>query len=142
LAANRRAAGLHIFHQLTDALLHKWSRLSYMDTVSWLRASLKSEDSKVQTHYLDSLQGCGQGLELVLGDRFFKIMASIVSQLREDSNTDAEIEFFINSLRWRYRGRDHISVSKLKLFETLHKGGKLYIYWGKAIKSDFDEKTD
>ena len=141
IAAHKRAAGLQIFTQVCELLTNSWFRPAFMDTIAWFGASLRGI-GKEQAHYLDSLKGCGRKLEEALGERFFMVLKFVVHQLQVDKNTDVETEFFINSLRWRFSGRDHQSVSELKLFKTLHKEGKLYTHWGKAIKSDFDKSPD
>lgn len=65
-----------------------------------------------------------------------------MKQLADPNNNEAEVELFINALRWRFSGRDHQALSSLQLFETLHKSQKLKAHWGKPVQTDFDiDKT-
>jgi len=47
----------------------------------------------------------------------------------------------MGALKWRYLSRDHESLYKLNIFETLHRGSdKLRRLWGKPVQLELPYK--
>jgi tRNA A37 threonylcarbamoyladenosine biosynthesis protein TsaE len=95
---------------------------------------------KAVAHYLDDLKGCGHHLEEHARENFFSILKGMVSKLRE-SKDEEEIKVILNSLKWKYLARDHLSLYHLDLFKVLHQGDgkndhKLKRSWGRPLKQE------
>jgi hemerythrin-like domain-containing protein len=92
------------------------------------------------SHYLDDLKGCGLHLEEQARESFFSILKGLVKQLRDSSN-DGEIKAILNSLKWKYLARDHVSLRNLEIFKILHEGNgkkdnRIKKSWGRHLKQE------
>jgi hypothetical protein len=106
--------------------------------MSWFCGSLRGNKNPHVAHYLDDLKGCGHHLEELARENFFSILKGMVSKLR-DSKDEDEIKIILNSLKWKYLARDHLSLYHLDLFKVLHQGDgksdhKLKRSWGRPLK--------
>jgi len=146
--ASKRIAGLRILGELMNMELPVKQRY---DLMSWFCVSLRGNKSPSVAHYLDDLKGCGHHLEDLARENFFKIYRGMVRQLKE-AKEEEEIKVILNSLKWKFLARDHISLRQLDIFKVLHEGnGKadnlIKKSWGRPLKqevvsSEKDKKTD
>ena len=129
MAAHSRIAGLSIFHELLKLdLCTAWK----LDTLNWFTSGLRGNKQNL-SHYLDSIRGCGLKLEVRAQHLFFAVLATFVKELHKCEDT-RECRILMGALKWRYLSRDHESLYKLNIFETLHRGSdKLRRLWGKPV---------
>ena len=89
------------------------------DLMSWFCGSLRGNKNPHVAHYLDDLKGCGHHLEELAKLNFFSILKGMVTKLRESKDED-EMKIILNSLKWKFMARDHLSLNNLDLFKVLH----------------------
>ena len=145
LNASKRIAGLKLLGDIMGLDLPQKHRF---DMMNWFSSSLRGNKNQL-SHYLDDLKGCGNHLELQARENFFTILKALIKQVKE-SKEDVEIKAILNSLKWKYLARDHVSLKNLDIFKTLHEGdgkkdSKLKKAWGRPLKqeviaSDADKK--
>jgi hypothetical protein len=75
------------------------------DIIYWFCSSLR-KGKNILSHYLDDISGCGNYLEEGSVKRFFDIIKSLVSSLKE-STEKKEIIIYLSALKWKYSARDH-----------------------------------
>jgi hypothetical protein len=107
-----------------------------VDVIQWFASSLRG-NKNLLTHYLDDLKGCGENLEDIARENFFKIIKSLVKHLR-NSDDEKEIKILISALKWKYTARDHGQLRGLDLFRILYEGNgdknnKLRKIWGRFL---------
>ena len=67
-------------------------------------------------------------------------MGCFVKELDKCDDT-RECKILMGALKWRYLSRDHESLYKLNIFETLHRGSdKLRRLWGKPVQLELPYK--
>ena len=133
--ANRRLVGMKLFsHIFALELQKRW----FHDTANWFCASLRN-NKNILAHYLDDLVGAGVHIEGQMRSHFFKILKAFVKVLKT-SNSVEDIKLIMDSLRWKFSGRDHAEIADLNIFEALHESPKLKHLWGKPLQLDFGEK--
>jgi hypothetical protein len=116
LNGSKRVAGLKLLGQLLNFELPQTHRY---DLMSWFCGSLRGNKNPHVAHYLDDIKGCGHHLEDLAKENFFSILKGMVAKLRE-STDEAEIKVILNSLKWKFLARDHLSLYKLDLLKVLH----------------------
>ena len=86
----------------------------------WFSCSLRANKNEI-THYLDGLKGCGAFLENQIRINFFGIIKGLLGQLQANPD-ETDVKVILNTLRWRYLGKDHAALKHLELFRTLYEG--------------------
>ena len=107
------------------------------DSINWFCASLRN-NSNVLAHYLDGLVGAGVNIEGQIRSHFFKVLKVLVEVLRT-SEALRDIKLVMESLRWKFSGRDHAEIASLNIFEALKESPKLKNLWGKPIQLDVSD---
>jgi hypothetical protein len=106
------------------------------DLVNWFCAALRSNENKL-AHYLDDMTGQGLVIEYSIRTYFFEIINSLLKKLKKTKD-ETQIKFLLNSLFWRFSGRDHKDLAKLNLFAVLQNGSgddsnEIKASWGKNL---------
>ena len=78
------------------------------DLSNWFTAALRDRSNKL-SHYLDNIKSCGNHLEGVIRDNFFKILKSILDKIKRSRDKPTIIRL-LDSLQWKFMGRDHESI--------------------------------
>lgn len=78
LKASRRAAGFLILSQVISLNLDPEVTL---DLSNWFTAALRDRGNNL-SHYLDNIMSCGNHLEGILRENFFKILQAILEQIK------------------------------------------------------------
>lgn len=112
--------------------------------MSWFTNSLRKNKNEV-THYLDGVKGCGSFLEEQIRVFFFGIIKGLLNQLQGSTDV-TDVKMILNSLRWKFFGKDHGPLKHMELFRVLYDGklgekqddtdgGSLISSsWGKALQ--------
>ena len=108
--------------------------------MSWFCGSLRGNKNPHVAHYLDDLKGCGHHLEELAREAFFSIFRGMVAKLKESKDVE-EIKVILNSLKWKFIARDHLSLRTMDIFKVLHEGDgkpdhKIKKSWGRTLKQE------
>jgi predicted DNA-binding antitoxin AbrB/MazE fold protein len=122
----RRSAGLNL---LNYAMGLSGNSQIFFDMIQWFSASLRQRKN-TSVHFLDGLMSCGNSCEGGIRVQFFKILKKVDLKLRTCNEID-ELKLLLNVLCWNFKAADHEQLSKLNVFETLHKGDGSDLSWVK-----------
>jgi hypothetical protein len=77
---------------------------------------------------------------------FFEILNKVIVRLKH-SKSEEEVRILVNSLKWKYIGRDHSDLVRLNIFGVLHIGDNekeniLKKVWGRRLEISGEINSD
>jgi len=82
-----------------------------MDVISWMCSSLRGKESRLY-HYSEGLHGCGSKLLSLVGISFKNFLGSVFNVILNSNEAD-NISCMLDSMKWRYHGKDLINLAEL-----------------------------
>jgi len=132
LKAAKRAAGLMILAKVMS--LEGLQEDVCLDLANWFNASLRGRTNKL-CHYLDKIESCGNNVEQFMRNSFFKAIRAVLAMIQRTRSKETVIRL-LDSLQWRFLGRDHAMIHDSQIFKVLRDGDgsskhPIRMAWGK-----------